>query len=124
MTGTPQDSTFVTYATKLTKDMEKLEDTFSCEEADRKNKSINPWPGVSIYLDVGNGKSERIKIIKAEPLPQLKSPIGRLSLNAGQCVYGLQNGSLRILTLQPEGKKEMNVTDFINGCKGEEFNYE
>lgn len=118
MIGIPQDSSKVTIASKLTKEMEKIDFTKTCEELDRQVRALNPWPGVSHYYDVGNGKLERLKIIKAEPLIGMKSKIGELSTVSGMCVLGCSNGSLKLVTVQPEGKKEMPISDFINGCRG------
>jgi methionyl-tRNA formyltransferase len=118
ITGIPQDESKVTFATKLTKEMESLSSHYTAREADLRVRALNPWPGVSVNLKILDGKMERLKIRQAEPHSELSAPLGKLSESAGMLLLGLKEGSLELRSVQPEGKKEMTASAFLNGLKG------
>jgi methionyl-tRNA formyltransferase len=60
----------------------------------KKIRAYDEWPGAYFFLD-RNGKQIRVKITDAE----------------------YKNGSLSILRVIPEGKKEMSYEDFLRGAK-------
>lgn len=90
-TAHEQDHTKATYCTKITKDMGEINLTDNPEENLRKIRAFEGWPGTFFFV-VKNGKRVRVKITDAERSP---------------------DGSLRILRVIPEGKKEMSYEDFV-----------
>lgn len=110
--GRPQDASKVTYATKLTKEMEALDPKLSAIELDRRVRALNPWPGTSLFIP------ERIKVRQTVPHPTLAATPGLLQERAGMLLLGTAAGALEIRRLQPEGKKEMDAASFLNGLKG------
>ncbi|MBS1962285.1 MAG: methionyl-tRNA formyltransferase [Bdellovibrionales bacterium] len=117
--GRAQDPTKVTYATKLTKEMEALDPKLAAAELDRRVRALNPWPGTSLFLATAEGKpEERIKVRQTVPHPTLAATAGYLQERAGTLVLGTAQGALEIQRLQPEGKKEMDSSSFLNGLKG------
>ncbi len=115
--GIQQDVTKVTIAHKLTKEMEGLDPSASAVELDRKVRALNPWPGTSFVLVLGE-KTERIKVRQTEFHTTLASHPGRLEERAGMLIFGTAQGALEIVKLQPEGKKEMDASQFLNGLRG------
>ncbi len=115
--GTPQDPTKVTIAHKLTKEMEALDAGLSAIELDRKVRALNPWPGTSFVLEVGE-KHERIKVRQTEVHSGLKCTAGVLEERSGMLIFGTAHGGLEIKRLQPEGKKELDASQFMNGLRG------
>jgi len=115
--GTAQNENEVTYATKLTKEMEKLDPALSARELDRRIRALNPWPGTSLMLEV-NGKTERIKVRQARAQIPIQFTPGYIGEQAGMLVLGTAQGVLEILKIQPEGKKEMDAGSFLNGLRG------
>ncbi len=111
--GVPQDETQVTYASKLTKEMEALNLNESAEVLDRKIRALNPWPGTSVIVD-----QQRLKIKKAYPRLEISGKQGEIFDRAGMLLLGLKSGCLELLTLQWEGKKEGDAMSFVNGLKG------
>ena len=112
--GKNQDEALVTYASKLNKEMEWLDPSKSAADLDRRVRALNPWPGTSIFL----GDGQRIKIKKAKVRPDIEGPVGSLFNRAGLLLLGTSSGSLELLTLQLEGKKEVDSAGFLNGLKG------
>ena len=49
-----------------------------------------------------------------QPLPEA-APVGRASLDGDSVVVGCATGALRLLRLQPEGRKPMSAQAFANG---------
>jgi len=108
-----QDETRVTYASKLSKEMEWLDPSLSARELDLRVRALNPWPGTSIWLEAQRLKIKRVKIradISAMP--------GLVFEKAGMVLLGCAEGSLELMTMQWEGKKEVDAGTFLNGLKG------
>ena len=119
--GIPQDTSKVTVASKLTKEMEVLDPALSAVELDRRVRALNPWPGTSLLLEIeknGVVATERLKVRQTVPHPTLSPPMGELQERAGMLVLGTAQGALEIQRLQPEGKKELDAASFLNGLKG------
>jgi methionyl-tRNA formyltransferase len=112
----PQDESKVTVATKLTKEMERLDPTKSINELDRQVRALTPWPGTSVTL---RDSAERIKIKKVLPCPEVRSRPGTLFESGGRLFMGAADGCLEVLELQPEGKRVQSSADFISGKKGQ-----
>ncbi len=86
-----QDHTQATYTKKLTKEMGELDPAADPYQNFLKIRAFDGWPGTYFFTE-RNGKRIRIKIIDAELAP---------------------DGSLHILKVIPEGKKEMSYADFL-----------
>jgi methionyl-tRNA formyltransferase len=113
-----QDEAQVTFASKLTKEMETLRpDLKSARELDLQVRALNPWPGSSFELDIA-GKKERIRVRKAKAHADLSGPVGALFERAGMLCVGCVEGSLELQMVQQEGRKVSEVSPFLNGLKG------
>jgi methionyl-tRNA formyltransferase len=116
--GQPQDESKVTYASKLTKEMEWLNPWDQTGEVlHRQVRALNPWPGTSLQIEI-NGKTERLKIRQATPRLDIQGPAGALFEKYGMLLLGTQKGSLQLERLQWDGKKEMDAAAVMNGLKG------
>ncbi len=107
LTSTPQPESGVCYASKITKNMGKLDWNSSAQELDRKIRALNPWPGT--WFD-WNGKL--IKVRKAKVISR-QGQVGvvldqQLTVACGQ-------DALQLLEVQAPGKNPMPVKDFLNG---------
>lgn len=85
-----QDHTKATYCTKITKEMGEIILADNPEENLRKIRAFEGWPGTFFFTEK-NGKRIRVKVTDAELT---------------------HDGSLHILRVIPEGKKEMSYDDF------------
>jgi methionyl-tRNA formyltransferase len=110
--GKSQDDSLVTYAAKLTKEMEWLNPDESAEALDRKVRALNPWPGTSVYV------GQRLKIKQARARADISGTKGQIFERAGMVLLATQVGSLELIGLQWDGKKAVDSNGFLNGLRG------
>ncbi len=91
-TSEEQNHTEATFCTKISKDMGEIDLASDPHKNLLKIRAFDGWPGTYFFTEK-NGKRIRVKITDAE-------------LGA--------DGSLKILRVIPEGKKEMAFSDFIS----------
>lgn len=110
-----QNEEEATHASMLTKEMGDIDWSKDAESIERLIRGLNPWPSAFSSLD-GKG----IKIWKAQVLPENDSAsnaepgeVVAVSKNAFDVRTG--KGLLRILELQPSGKKRMSSDAFLRG---------
>ncbi len=101
-----QDHELATFTKKITKEsgeikLEDLKNNKKEREIFLKVQALNPWPGVYFFIEK-NDKQVRIKIKKAIWVTDPNNTEGDF-------------GRLKIETVLPEGKKEMNFEDFKRG---------
>jgi methionyl-tRNA formyltransferase len=103
-----QDETKATHCAKITKqDGEVVFDDAGALY--NKYRAYTPWPG--IYLSSGL----KLKCITLEENLS-ENEMGKiLKINSDSIVVGCRTGRLKIYTVQPESKKEMDVLSYING---------
>ena len=115
--GTPQDESKVTYASKLEKSMEWLDPKETARTLELRVRALNPWPGTSVWVNE-DGKIIRLKVKRAKARADLNGPQGKIFERAGMVLLGTSLGSLELLSLQWDGKKEIEPGAFINGLRG------
>ncbi|GLI54310.1 methionyl-tRNA formyltransferase [Thermodesulfovibrio yellowstonii] len=101
----------ITYAPQLKKDDGKINWNNSAKKIFNLVRGTYPWPCAFSFL-----KDERVKIIKTEVLEGNAAP-GLIIKAKNELIVGTQDGLLRILLIQPEGKKIMTAKEFISGRK-------
>ncbi|MEI4949860.1 methionyl-tRNA formyltransferase [Aeromonas caviae] len=107
----PQDDALANYAEKLSKEEARIDWSMDAVAIERCIRAFNPWP-IS-WFDVAG---QTVKVWQAEVVAQdhgqavgtlLKADKQGIEVATGQ-------GVLRLLTLQPPGKKAMSVSDLLN----------
>ena len=103
-----QDDSEMTHCSKISKADGEVEfkDALSVYN---KYRAFTPWPGV--YLNSGL-KLKSIELVEVESTNKagIVLHVDKLSI-----IVGCESGSLRILKVQPQSKKEMDVLSYING---------
>jgi len=107
---TPQDETKVTYAQKIEKIESKINWNENAEEILAKIRAFYPIPGTWFVL---NGK--RIKITKAIVVEK-SDKVGTI-IDPKKMIIACKKNALQILELKKEGKKLMQVKEFLKGNK-------
>lgn len=112
ITRTKQNDADSCYAKMLDKKLGDIDFTKSAEEIERLIRGLNPWP--SAYTRI-NGKN--LKIWEAEVLDkEYEGECGQIvSVGKNQMIVKTGKGALDIKNLQIEGKKAMNIGDFLRG---------
>lgn len=115
--GQRQDESQVTYASKLTKEMERLDPGLSAVELDRRVRALTPWPGTSIQVEMPGGPARlRVKAVKAHP--KIEGSQGQLIERHGMVCLGTAQGCLELTRVQWDGKKESTSSELLNGLRG------
>lgn len=108
----PQDDRTATYAPQLNKENGRIEPSKTAVEIERAIRAYQPWPGSFIELN-----NTRIKILQVDILADWQIGAGVRTHVDDFPVFGTADGALKILEIQPEGKKPMNGKDFLRGYK-------
>lgn len=110
----PQDESQATHAPRLKKEEGLIDWSQSAVDIERKIQAFYPWPGTFTY-----GPRGRIKILAIETWSQLTAPSGlepgALFEADGRLFVATGQGAVRLVTVQPEGKKAMAAEAMLNG---------
>lgn len=113
LSAMPQDNAQATMAPLLKKENGLIDWSLSAREIQNRVRGYSPWPGAYTFLD-----GKLIKILSAEAV-EGQGALGALIENGkGVLEAGTGKGLLRILSLQPEGKKPMAAAEFLRGHRG------
>jgi methionyl-tRNA formyltransferase len=105
-----QNDVLATYAPLLTKDHGRIDWKRDAASIDRQVRALNPWPGVWTM----NGE-KRLKILEAEDADKtFTEPPGTVIDRIGHVACGNDTG-LRLIRIQPENGKPMDINGLING---------
>lgn len=106
--GVVQDDAQSIYAPMLKKDDGRIDWGKSAIEIDRMIRALNPWPGVWCV----NAAGKRMKILTAAPVDG-EGVAGTVLNKSGDIACGA--GALRLIRVQPENAKPMDIGAAING---------
>ena len=107
LTPTAQDDTLATFAAKIEPDEALLDPARPALELERKVRAFQPAPGAFTFF-----RGKRLKVSKAA--------VERGDGDSGTFVEGAMqtaDGRLRLLEVQPEGKRRMTGAEFANGYR-------
>jgi len=107
-----QDSSQACYAEKITKSEARIDWTESATNIDRAIRAFNPAPICHTELQGLTLRIWQAKVLESEST----SPAGEI-IHASKTGIDVATGDgvLRILQLQPQGKRAMSAADFLNG---------
>ncbi|MDO2949579.1 methionyl-tRNA formyltransferase [Aeromonas simiae] len=107
----PQDDALANYAEKLSKEEARIDWTLDAAAIERCTRAFNPWP-IS-WFDVAG---QTVKVWSAHVLESEhgQAPGTLLKADREGIDIATGRGVLRLLTLQPPGKKPMAVQDLLN----------
>ncbi len=109
-----QNEAEVTFASLITREMEKLQWEKSAQALHNQIRAFNPWPGS--YTALPNGKILKIWLSKvaAGNWPR-KAPGTVVAADKHNLVIATGKGFLQLEEVQPEGKNHMAANVFVNG---------
>ncbi len=111
-----QNESWATYAKKFNKEDGEIDWQRDAVYIEAMVRALNPWPGVYTNLQFSTHnfqlKIKKAKIIK--PSADL-NPGEFFEINDGFPAIQCGNGAIKLLIVQPEGKKDMSGSDFLRG---------
>jgi methionyl-tRNA formyltransferase len=116
-----QKESEATYAEKILKSETKIDWSENAQIINNKVRAFYPWPGAWTYLHKKN-KKIRIKIVETEVINSPEA-LSKENLRAAEknLIVKCNESYLKIKKLQPEGKKILNYSDFLNGLSNQKF---
>ena len=109
----PEESPSV-YAKMLDKEMGLLDFSMSADQLILKIRALNSWPSAYTYL---NGKMLKIWRAERAESESAQAPGTIVDVTKHGFLVKCGEAALRILELQPEGKKRMDTDAFMRGTK-------
>ena len=112
----PQNEAESSYVSMIDKAMGRIDFSRSAAEIDRLIRGLYPWPSAFTSY-----KGKTLKIWEAAPLlEETDGQPGSIERVEKDAVYvNTGKGILKVTQLQLEGKKRMQVKDFLLGCRME-----
>lgn len=111
-TRTPQGDDF-SYAGIIDKKMGLIDFSMEAEAVERLIRGLNPWPSAYTYI---GGKLLKIWAACADN-PECPGEYGEVvKVDSDSFSIKTGKGLLKVLELQPEGKRRMKVSDYLNGA--------
>jgi methionyl-tRNA formyltransferase len=108
-----QDGTKATMAPLLKKADGLIDWNLPAADLHNRIRGLSPWPGAYTYLD-----RKLVKIIATEVFEGPGEPGTLYERNNTTLEAGTGSGLLRVLSLQPEGRKPMTAGEFLRGHRG------
>jgi methionyl-tRNA formyltransferase len=113
LTPVAQDGTIATMAPLLKKGDGLIDWDLSARDIHNRVRGLSPWPGAYSFL-----AGQAVKIITTGVLEGTGEPGLLYERDKNTLVVGTGSGLLRILSIQPEGKKPMTADEFMRGHRG------
>ena len=111
----PQDESQVTFARKLTKEDGRIDWPQPAAVIRNRIRGFVPWPGC--YCEAPDGSGHRLRVIKTRVEPRNGAPGTILELHGDGPLVACGEEALRLLDVQPEGKKPMTGVAYLSGHK-------
>ncbi|KXT71750.1 Methionyl-tRNA formyltransferase [Streptococcus gordonii] len=106
-----QDPSQVTFSPNIRPEEERLDWTKTNRQLFNQIRGMNPWPVAHTLWQGG-----RFKIYEAELADGEGQPGEILEIGKRQLLVATGEGALAFKTVQPAGKPQMTISDFLNGA--------
>jgi methionyl-tRNA formyltransferase len=113
LTPVPQDHGKATLAPLLKKEDGRIDWDRPAAEIHNRVRGLFPWPGAYTHLD-----GKLVKVLGSDAVEGSGEPGALIEGPHGTLQVGTGKGLLRVVTLQPEGKKPMTAAEFLRGHRG------
>ena len=107
--GKKQDHNKASFCKKIKKEDGEINCDKKAIEIINMIRAYTPWPNVWTFY-----KNKKIKILEAE-ISNTEIEKGKFKVHEDSLLMGTLEGTINILKAQLEGKKEMEIKDFLNG---------
>lgn len=113
-----QDDSRATVAPRLRKSDAEIDWSGDAASIDRHVRAMRPWPNPFTFLHQGQQAARRLIVHAVEAGPDCSgASVGEVIVGEGieGLVVGCGGGTVRILRLQPEGRRAMDSGEFLRG---------
>ena len=109
----PQDDSLASPAPKIFRDDARIDWSRPARQVHNLVRAMSPWPGAWTEWD-----GETLKVLRTRPTSPMASASGpgAVTVVDGAMVVGCGDGAVEVLEVQRQGKRRMDVTDFLNGA--------
>lgn len=104
-----QNNQLATPAPKITKETALINWSMSANEIHNLIRGLSPYPGAFFHHN-----QKQIKVYKSSITQNNLSP-GEIYQTKSEIIVGCGNGSIKLLEVQPEGRKRMSADEFLRG---------
>ncbi|MDD4873154.1 MAG: methionyl-tRNA formyltransferase [Kiritimatiellae bacterium] len=111
----PQIETDATFAPKLTKKDGKIDWTSPSDRIYNRIRAFNPWP--CCYCEVPAGSGVMLRILQVKVEDTAGSPGQIIDDSGSGPLIACGQGSIRLIQVQPGGRKVMNGADYLRGYR-------
>jgi methionyl-tRNA formyltransferase len=111
----PQDRKAGSYARKLAKRDGVVDWALDATAIWNRQRAVTPWPGAMTWL-----RERQLTIVRARPWHRLATdalPGTVLESSADGIIVACGPGALRLVTVRPEGRGDMNALDWARGAR-------
>jgi methionyl-tRNA formyltransferase len=108
----PQDNSLATYAPKLTRETAQVDWTRSAHEVGRHVRAYDPRPGAWGRV---NGAEVKLFGARVAPRGSSREPGDVIAIDGDGMLVACGGGAVRILLVQPAGKRRLTPLDWANG---------
>ncbi|WP_157454343.1 methionyl-tRNA formyltransferase [Crocinitomix catalasitica] len=108
------------HAPKIFKPDCKIDWNNTSETIHNKIRGLSPYPTAWTEI-VNDTQKKSLKLFHSEIVNDSKLEVGQVTVAENELFIGTNNGSIKIIELQLEGKKKMKTSDFLKGFKFEEW---
>ncbi len=108
-----QDDRLATLAPKMTKAHGVIVWSMPAIDIERRVRAFDPWPCCSCEAPLGSGKI--LRVLKARVVEAYGAPGSVLKLDGDGPLIAAGEGALRLLEVQPAGRKVMSGSDYARG---------
>ncbi len=115
LTPTPQDPAQATQVTLLRKSDGDIRFAETAQSVYNRFRGVYAWPQSSAYVGSTQGRSKRIKVLDMRPAGGSGQPGEVLEVSGEGMRVACGAGAVRLITVQPEGKKPMPALDWSRG---------
>lgn len=113
ITPAPQDDTQATYTRMLTKEDSQIDWSLPAEEIARRIRAYAPWPGTATTW-----QGKRLEVLEGEPVAGASGEPGTVFYLDKDAAVSTGDGALLLKRVQLEGRKALDVEEFLRGARG------
>jgi methionyl-tRNA formyltransferase len=121
----PQDPALASKAPRLKKESGRIDWNRSAVQIEGHTRAMQPWPLADTLLETRSGGEAPLRLIllDADPVPDAHrdnsdvAPGTIVVADRQRLIVRTGEGSLEILRLRPEGKRDMSAAEFLRGYR-------